>query len=189
MTITARNSDSTIVFGNFDYGTGFVTPGLTFLGTPLNAFREDLDTLVPPPGEVEFWQIAWRMFLYTPNVLGRVSKLYSALPKFTLGSADITYRGSLSDSFFVQYTSQISKVYTCWLTTEDPPLYPSPYIAPIPEDDANMYTFDMFSTLSTVAGDSFALNFNGGDAETASLIVYYQANYFEATLPTSLGDN
>lgn len=189
MTITAVNSEETIVFGNFDYGAGFVTPGTTFLGTPLNAFREDLEPLHPLVDESKFWQILWRMWLYTPDILGRVSKLYSALPKFTLGCADITYRGSLSDSFFVQYTSQISNVYTTWLTYIDPPLYPSPYTAPIPVTSASMFTFDPLSSLLTVAGDSFALNFNGANTETASLIVYYQASYFEGVLPLSLGDN
>ena len=189
MTITAVNSDETIVYGNFDYGSGFVTPGTTFLGTPLNAFRDDLETIYPPVSDFQFWEILWRMWLYTPDILGKVSKLYSALPKFTLGCADITYRGSLSDSFFVQYTSQISKVYTTWLSASDPPLYPSPYTAPIPVEDASMYSFDVRSSLLTIAGDSFALNFNGGDATTASLIVYYQAYYYEAALPVSLGDN
>jgi len=197
MPVTASNN-SNIAWGFVNFTPPFLNQTeLMHIDIASTVATDVGSTIAPLPGDLDILFISWCFYLYGTNVLANSYKFKSALPKFDLGYADIAFRGSLTDSIYLNFLAQRSPTYSCWKNNGGT-AYPSPYIAPTPVLDPSILLLcltdpnpDAVNSTSqfTKYGTDLYLQFTGlqisGDTKVT---IYYQSFIPPWGAPLSLGD-
>jgi hypothetical protein len=197
MTITATDG-SAIAWGNIKFTPPFLTQTGTIHIDVANAVAEDVSgTITPLPGDLDLLYIAWCFYFYGTEILANSYRFKSALPKFDLGYADIAFRGSCTDSIYLNFLAQRSPNYVCFKNNGGTS-YPSGYIAPVPISDPQLiflpltkpdiFAFDTNSQFTKYGTDLY-LQFTGLQiSDETECVIYYQSFIPPWGPPLSLGD-
>lgn len=197
MAVTATNG-SNLAWGYVKFTPPTLTQtGLIHLDVASAIASDVAGTIAPDPGDLDILFIAWTFYFYGTQILSNSYLLKSALPKYDLGWIDIAFRGSVSDSFYLNYLAQRSPVYYCWKNNSGT-AFPSPYIPPDPFiNDPGLTALPLSSTpayavgydASIKYGTDIYLQFTGLQiSDETELTIYYQSYIPGYGAPLSLGD-
>jgi len=138
-------------------------------------FNQDLFSVPPSEDTEPIYLIQWTAYIHFAGLISSVSRFISALPKYQVGIADITYQGFLSDSVYLNYLSQITPVYVSY-TSVTGLHYPSNFFIPNTTSSNDVQELLTDAGSAKKRGDSIYLRPQNGDTSSLQLWIYYSAN-------------
>ena len=113
MTLIANLSDGTFA-GYFSLPLTGVPIGDSIELSVPNIAAGDISPFLPSI-DFKYVQISWFAEIYLPDILANTPKYKSAIGKYALGNYEIWSTNTITDSGFINYISQRTPNYNCWL--------------------------------------------------------------------------
>jgi len=187
MTVTASSAGNQSVRGTY---TASFTSTDTYLNVRINDFvSEDISAYpyVPGPGRACLSRTRWFANIEVAGISPQVSRLKSALPKYTLGEYCYSWQGVQTGDGFLNYQSQCLPNGIFFLE-QSSPIYPSLPLAPEYINNAHFeFLSNDFTPGAPLRADCLYLQFNPGAIGSYRVQIWYDVYRDVVDIPASYG--
>ena len=189
MTILSYSTDYSAIYGYIHYPSiDFESSDVSLLQAVNDIYNADLDgKALIPVGKQVIWFILWQAIFYSPTLLNNTARFKSALPKYDIGSYEVSYRNQRTYGEFINYQAQRSLpcISTQYLLPQD---YPGIYTPPTPIGEAELLALSFSDISSSLQGDSIWIQPSGVDKSAFIVDIIYQAEYLDVYPPFSIAE-